>query len=281
MGNTDQQTNWTQDQVSKEARHTEIISETGLLKYLEVEQQTEQNSRSLYQPEFESFCKLFDLYEYLIASIKIGDLKLQIPSDLLLVVTSQMCGVASQLLRNRLTDAYALSRRAIEATAVAHRIWKQPELAKVFREAYPNSKQDEHPKQWRPSDSYKNEFSTKKLFDYQGEVWTHLRTMYEVDSVMATHTGLGALVNHEIRGQTRYLSFISTDNRDVLRAWYDLMSTYFATLKVFIRIFRESWTRDGVGIFEKDVIVFRDKISVLISQRAPWMLSSLEGVLKQ
>jgi hypothetical protein len=81
-------------------------------------------------------------------------------SKLFLVVMSQMYGVVSQLLRRRVVDAEALSRRAIEATATAYRLWRKPELSKGFDNAYPNAGDDASAKQWRPSGEYKEKFNS-------------------------------------------------------------------------------------------------------------------------
>ncbi len=96
----------------------------GLTKCLEQEGKAVQTSCSLYRQEFELFCQLAELYERLGVLAKMPRAEVSISassSKLFLVVMSQMYGVVSQLLRRRVLDAEALSRRAIEATSTAYR----------------------------------------------------------------------------------------------------------------------------------------------------------------
>src|SRR5262249_24321060 len=149
-----------------------------------------------------------------------------LPADLFLVVKNQMFGVVSQLLRRRLSDAQALTRRAIEATAAAYRLWEHPELAEVLAAAYPDVKKTGDKKQWKPSKCYKEEFSTTKLFDPPGETWERLKTLYEVFSAMASHAGPGATTSHEFREKIRYAPFLAPKEEDIRRTWHTLLAAY-------------------------------------------------------
>jgi hypothetical protein len=249
----------------------EPASDRGLLQYLAVEQENATKSRVNYQPELESVCRLFDLYNFMAAAIKVDSLPLSLAAELFLVVNSQLCGSVSQLLRLRVIDVHGMNRRTIEATAIAYRLWKHQNLVPVYIDGYPHIGDDNHPKQWRPSKKYKEEFSTGRLFSEEGEIWLSLKKLYDVNSAMATHAGMGALTPHEHRDQSIYLPFMTVDEREVLRGWYSLMTVYFQCLKVFIVIFRESWRGCDIGIFEKDVIAWLRNISALREQRVPWM----------
>jgi hypothetical protein len=180
-----------------------------------------------------------------------------------------MYGVASQMLRRRLTDALALTRRAIEATATAYRLWKNPQLIEVFLTAYPNANETNHPKQWKRSRQYSQEFSTHKLFNEPGDTWDRMRVYYEVFSAMASHAGPGATIHHEFRGRQRYLSFLPSNDQDIRRSWYYLLAAYMDMWKVFLHILRGACPVPVVEMLERDFITWRDGMSVIRGERAP------------
>src|SRR5688572_28783931 len=139
----------------------------GLKKYLDAELHAVELSHQLHRPEFELFCELGELYERVgtISKIKPQEAaRLASPIKLFQVVTSQMYGVCSQLLRRRIQDADALTRRAIEATAIACRLWKHPDLCDTYENAYPNHQKEDHRDQWKPSFNYNEAFKLDKLF---------------------------------------------------------------------------------------------------------------------
>lgn len=241
----------------------------GLIEYLDVQRARAEESRIRWRQEFDLFCELAEFYERLCAAIKISDKKVKIPSELFLVVIKLMYGVASQILCGRLSDADMLTRGAIEATAISYRLWKNHELIEIYQQAYPNIGKTEDPSQWKLSKAYYKNFSTGKLFDQEGETWDTLKHFYGMCSAMATHAGPGALASHETRKNTRFLSFLEVDEEDIKRHWYSLMAAYYEMLKVYLRILRGSWAGPEVGIFEKDLIAWRDKTGAMMEQRAP------------
>src|SRR6266849_5314600 len=119
--------------------------------YLKVEGEVADRTRVEYRAEVGAFAELTDLYERLAAAVTVTERRALIPADLFLVVANQMFGSGAQMLRTRSTDALALTRRAIEATAAAYRIWQNPELADIFVNAYPRDNQIGHPEQWLPT----------------------------------------------------------------------------------------------------------------------------------
>ena len=88
-------------------------------------------------------------------------------------------------------------RRAVEAAGVAHRLWKHPELTQVYNEAYPNINEDNRPKQFRPSDRYRQEFSAIQLFSGDSSALQTLGSFYELFSAGASHAGIGALAGQK------------------------------------------------------------------------------------
>jgi len=98
-----------------------------------------------------------------------------------------MFSAVSNLLRTNKNAAFALTRRAIEATGIAHCILKKPSLKDTFLSAYPNILQEGHAKQWKPSNQYGNAFSTKKLFPHDEPILRRLHTIYEITCVSDVH----------------------------------------------------------------------------------------------
>lgn len=255
----------------------ELIKPISVKDYLEFEEQETKRLQARWKAELDSFSALGDLYGLLAANIKVSAQNLILPCRLFLAVESQMYGVVSQLLRRRMTDALALTRRAIEAAAAAYLVWEKPALAEVFLNAYPNVNMADDLKQWKPSKKYKEEFSTQKLFDHDGEVWNRLRSTYQVTSAMCSHAGPGVLKDQENRNQQLYVHFVHPDEGEGRRHWYWIMGSYFEMLRVFMRIFREQLERTFLGQLEKDIIGWRDKSAKQFDERTR---QSLEGTLK-
>lgn len=249
----------------------EKYTRNNLNDYLETERLAEKESLEHWKPEFDLFCELAELYTQLVHALTISDSKMLLSADFLLIVEGQMFGVISQLLRRRLTDGKALTRRAIEATATAYRLWKQPELIEIFLKAYPNAAKTEDRKQWQLSRRYREEFSTRKLFDQQGVTWERLKRWYEIFSAFASHASPGAIVGHESRVTQRYAPFLATDDKEIRRVWYNLLAAYMGMWKVFLRIFRAKSKEPSVDTLEKSFVALREHASRVMHERAPWI----------
>lgn len=251
--------------------HMMIIEEPGgLKKYLKQEERSVQTSYSLYGQEFELFCQLAELYERLGMLTKIPKAEVPISASsfkLFLVVMSQMYGVASQLLRRRVVDAEALSRRAIEATATAYRLWKHPELSEVFNGAYPNAADDCDPKQWRPSREYREKFKTGELFSEPGEVWIYLRSVYDMFSAGSSHAGPVATASLLERDDAVEIQFIESDNRTVRLAWNYMLDAYWEMLRVFLQVTCDSADPAVVTVFEQELSGWKKKAACVLKQR--------------
>ncbi len=248
-----------------------IIEEPGgLKKYLEQEGRAVQTSYSLYGQEFELFCQLAELYGRLGVLTKIPKAEVPISassSKLLLVVMSQMYGVVSQLLRRRVVDAEALSRRAIEATATAYRLWKHPELSEVFNRAYPNAEDDSDPNQWRPSREYVGKFKTSELFSEPEQVWIYLKSVYDMFSAVSSHAGPLATAFLQERDGAVEIQFIESDNRTALLAWNYMLDAYWEMLRVFLRITRDSVHPAAVPVYEQELSGWKKKTACVLKQR--------------
>ena len=237
---------------------TDITKPISIRDYLDFEEKEARDNRARWTHEFESFCALGDLYQLLASTIKITQKELDLPVRLFLAVESQMYGVVSQLLRRRTTDALTLTRRAIEATGVAYRIWTNPELAETFISAYPDVEKTGDPKQWRASQTYKEEFSSAKLFSQEGPVWERLKITYAVLSAMASHAGPGVLKDQEDRDLQRYMHFVNPDEEDCRRHWFWIMGFYYEMLRVFLRILQNQLAEAILSSLEKDLIAWRE-----------------------
>ena len=123
-----------------------LVKPISIKQYLEFEEKELVLSRDRWAPEFDAGCTLADLYQNLTSGMKVSDKIHRLPARLLLEVESQFYGIVSQLLRRRTTDSMMAVRRAIEACAVAHRVWQNPKLLEVFFKAYPNVEKHSDPR---------------------------------------------------------------------------------------------------------------------------------------
>ena len=242
----------------------------GLKKYLEEEEHAVEVSHRLHGPEFELLCELAELYERL---GKLGKIKSQeanrlaSPTKLFQVVMCQMYGVGSQLLRRRILDADALTRRAIETTAIAYRLWKYPELCDIYENAYPNHEKADHPKQWEPSYKYNEAFKLKKLFSEPEPIWAHLRSVHDTLSAGSTHAGPLATAFHVERDGTVLLQFIEPDNGFVRVTWNYMLDLYSEVLMIFLRILEGSAEPAAITAFEQDLRGWRAHAATIARQR--------------
>ena len=236
----------------------------GIIEYLEAENRLAEESRIRWHQEFDLFCELTEFYERLCSAIKISDKKVQIPSELFLVIMKIMYGVVSQILRGRHSDAWALTRGAIEAAAISNRLSEHPELMEIYQQAYPNVEKQGDPKQWKVSVDYSENFRTSYLFGQGGSTWSNLKVLYEMFSAMATHAGPAALSYHETRQDILFLPFLGSGEQEIKRCWYSLMLAYYEILRVFLRIFNDSWSAPEADIFGQDLLVWRDKAGSLM-----------------
>jgi hypothetical protein len=253
-----------------EASMAMIEEPGGLTKYLEQEGKAVQTSCSLYRQEFELFCQLAELYERLGVLAKMPRAEVSISassSKLFLAVMSQMYGVVSLLLRRRVVDAEALSRRAIEATATAYRLWRKPELSEVFDTAYPNAGDDASPKRWRPSKEYKEKFNTGALFSEPGEVWIYLRAVYDSFSAGSSHAGPLATAFLQERNGVVEIQFIEADNSTVRLAWNYMLDVYWEMLRVFLQILRGSANAATISVLEQELKGWKGKAACVLRQR--------------
>ena len=262
-------------QVSREntmaEQNVHVVKPHNFQGYLDFEANEVEKSKQMWQPEFVKFCALADKYLILTSGMKIDNSQVRLPARLLLEVESQMYSIGSQLLRRRVTDAMVGLRRAIEATGVAYRVWKNPSLAEVFFNAYPWAEQQDHPKQWKTSEDYRREFNSGKLFGEEGEVWNSLKIGYQVLSAMASHAGPGALSGQEIQEGYYFSHFVETNDKEIRRSWYYSISMLWAILRVFFTILRQSIPVHVAGSLEADVISWRNSIESQMRERAPWM----------
>ena len=242
----------------------------GLKKYLEKESHAVEVSYRLHGPEFELFCELAEYYERLgmLCRMKSQEAdRLASPAKLFQVVMCQMYGVGSQLLRRRTLDADALTRRAIETTAIAYRLWKYPELCDIYENAYPNHQKEDHPDRWELSPQYIKAFKLKQLFSEPEEVWGYLRSVYNELSAGSTHAGPLATAFHVRKDETVWLDFIESDNGLVRLAWKTMLAVYNVILTLFLQILRDSAEPSAITAFEQDMRAWRVHAATITRKR--------------
>jgi len=236
----------------------------GIIEYLEAENRLAEESRIRWHREFDLFCDLTEFYERLLAAIKISDKNAQIPAELFLVIMKLMYGVVSQILRGRHSDAWAQTRGAIEAAAISYRLSDHPELIEIYHQAYPNVEKQGDPKQWKISADYCENFKTSYLFGQGGSTWNNLKVFYDMFSAMATHAGPAALSYHETMEDTVFLPFLGSEEQEIKRCWHSLILAYYEILRVFLQIFRASWSGQEADMLGKELLVWRDKVGALM-----------------
>ncbi len=232
---------------------------------------------SVYPQELALFDKLSLLYDRFRGEWPIrvhADLP---PSALFLVVSTQMLGIPTLLLLGRTTDAFALIRRAIEATGVARVLTENPSLESVYVSAYPNVNDPNSLTQFEPTREYKRAFSTKKLFGVAtDDPWRHLRVTFASISAIHSHAGLGALISQVVRSGQLFMPAVETDHRELLRCWYSALATFTAIAEAFVLIFRDQG-RTVSNESAREALAARDEMQRTMAMRAPWMAHGIGG----
>lgn len=249
-----------------------------LLFFLEQEQQTLQNSRLQWEQELKLFADLAHLYIKLktITKLSTKHRHLLASVDLFLCAESSMYSAVSHLLRRRLGDAESVTRRAIEETATAYRLFKHPNLLEVYRDAYPISK-DSSSSDWRPSEQYRQAFASGKLFSEPPEFWSELKIDYAMFSVMAVHAGLGTITKLVTTDTMRTMPLFEPDDKNIYRTWYHFCSIYSSLLKVFVHILRGAGNNDMIRLLEDEIVSWHNRASALLEKRAPWIAESTKA----
>ena len=245
--------------------------ETGLAGYLEKDAAVAEASRKEWEPEYIALSRLLDIFIRISQLVVVKDKNLNLPSQLFLVVLNQSYGVASELLRRRTRDAQALTRRAVEAAGVAHRLWKHPELTQDFNEGYPHINDDNHPKQFRPSGTYRQEFSYGQLFSGDSSALQTLGSLIELFSVGASHAGIGALAGQKWKDGILALSKRETDKVEIGRAWHSVNWAYWEILRVFFAVFKSSIPNGMAAVIEADMKQWLEGYKKTLEDRTPWI----------
>lgn len=103
--------------------------------YIDAEDRALKQSLLQYPEHYRLFGELDDLYDALIHGRVLTENDIVLPLVFVLVVQRHLLGVASLLLRRRVTDAACLTRRAIEVTASGHYLSNHPESKEVTQNA--------------------------------------------------------------------------------------------------------------------------------------------------
>ncbi len=267
---------------NKRVKHmpdVEIEIEQGLEGYLAKDQRAIEHTRQHFGPELAMMSRLDAIYLRLSELVEIGNEKLNLPAQLLLVVRNQLRGIVSALLRRRTTDAQALTRRSIEATGIAYRAWNNPELATVFNEAYPHILEEGHPKRWRASKKYWEKFNSGQLFLGQGESWKRLKEYYAIFSAAASHAGLGALIRQ--RYEEGYLRMPQRETKgfEVARSWLAITLLHWDMLKVFLTIMRPAIKKGDPKMIEQEMSIWFEDFRRHTKERTFWIPKPKETII--
>jgi hypothetical protein len=250
---------------------SEIEIEKGLTGYLAKDAAVVETSHKEWEPEYMALSLLVDIFRRMAQLVVIKDKRLSLPSQLFLVALNQLYGVASELLRRRTRDAHALTRRAVEAAGVAHLLWKHPELTQVFNEAYPHMNESNHPKQFRPSEKYRQEFRSSQLFPGDSSAFQTLGSLYELFSVGASHAGLGALAGQQWKDGVLALSVRETEREEIGRAWLSVIAAYWIILRIFFRVLKSAIPDGMTAAVEADMRQWLEDYKKTLKNRTPWI----------
>jgi YD repeat-containing protein len=259
------------NQSEKEAMSGEIEIEIGLTGYLGKDADVVETSGKEWEPEYNALSRLVGIFRRMSQLVVVKDKNLSLPSQLFLVVLNQSYGVASELLRRRTTDAQGLMRRAVEAAGVAHRLWKHPALTEVFNEAYPDINDDNHPKQFRPSNKYRQEFSSSQMFSGDSSALQTLGSLCELFSVGASHAGLGALTGQKRKDGILALPVRETNRVEIGRAWHNVNLAYWEILRVFFAILKSAIPDGMTEAVEADMKQWFEEYKRTLKDRTPWI----------
>ena len=229
----------------------------GLLNYLENELSAADASREIWADELEAFRQLGDLFSELDMYSRPTEGHLtnhqQIFHILLFTVQHQMFSVVSQLLRTNKNDAFSLTRRAIEATAIAHKIYVNESLLDVFLTAYPHIADDTHPKQWLPGNKYEKKFKSKELFSQSDPILERLGKIYETICATALPAGPSVLVTLTSANGKTFFVANEADPNELDRCWAWLLVTYFDSLRVFLKVLGKDLLPAVRQVFENKI----------------------------
>ena len=250
---------------------SDIEIDKGLEGYLAKDSDVIEHSRKHFGPELAMLGRLADTYGRLSALVVVADPNLNLPAQLFMVVRNQLYGIVSALVRRRTTDAQALTRRSIEATAIAHHLSEHPELATVFNEAYSHISEDGHPQQWSPSGKYRDEFKTGKIFSGEGETWKRLREYYAMFSAAASHAGLFALIRQTYKDGYLRMPPREEKGYEVGRSWFAITYLYWDMLKVFLTILKPAIKDGNENLIEQDMKIWRSDFDKHAKERTFWI----------
>jgi hypothetical protein len=221
--------------------------------YLDAMENDVSTQKERYAHEIEAITELGQLFDKLAEAWRPKDRPLTDQEQLRLVlffaVKNQMYGGVFSLLRLRTVDAMNGTRFAIEATGIAHLLWKKSNLFQTYMTAYPNIVRDGAANQWKPSKKYKALFNTREIFVcLQGsfpELAKRMRQAYAIISYRASHAGRGILHNLKIRDGKVFYHANELDQTEIDRSWGSLAVGYFEMARVFAEIFKQHMTPEN------------------------------------
>ena len=150
-----------------------------------------------------------------------------------------------EILRGHLTDSLALSRRAIELCAFAHRIATHPHLAKTWLEANDSNS---------AYDIYKKKFGGKAIFPKEEALLSKLGTRYGFCS-KSVHSSIYSLSQRmefetgekKFRMLYNLFELKQDDQSEPARMFLWTLDTHFGIIKVFESVLRDAIEHDVKG----------------------------------
>ncbi len=170
-------------------------------------------------------------------------------AQMLFIKAHQTIRVAGETaFSTQITEAYDMTRAAIETAVIAHKIYREPILAKVFLARDDGKKE---------SEAFKNAFERNKamnLFPSKYPFLTGLHQYYSRFSDWGTHATLYSFVHHLVREEdakvTNYkIKYVESDPEKISGVIFDVMGAFHSIEKAFhdafsARLVLDTWLQD-------------------------------------
>lgn len=256
-----------------------------LPEFLEAQEQGVPTCKARYKHEIQAFTELGQIFDKLAEASRSPSKSLTEQERLQLVflfaVKNQMYGIVTSLLRLRTVDAMNGTRYAIEATGIAHLLWRTPKLFQTYINAYSNINSESAANRWKPSKKYKEAFRTGELFDSlrrtNVDAGTRLSEAYAIICYRASHAGPGILHNLKKRDGKIYYHAHELDQTALDRSWASLLVNYFDMVRVFFEMLKERMNSQIISAFRQDLDQWLETFGKPLAREAMRRESEKEG----
>jgi hypothetical protein len=105
------------------------------------------------------------------------------------------------------------------------------------------------------------------LFGEPGDVWSYLKSVYDMFSAVSSPAGPLATAFLQERNGAVEVQFIEADNSIVRLAWNYMLDAYWEMLRVFLRILRGSANPATIATLELELKEWKEKAICVLKYR--------------